>query len=137
MTPVLRAGAVSQARYEALGILVRVEEDKAFADLALEFTGLVEEQHLRGGGAVRGAARAVGAREDGDFTLRVDGDARRFAEVHPLGELQEIDIAVEGDLRHRRLLRAERRAERDDGRADDSERVAFRRKLHGHPLPCG
>ena len=36
MTPVLRAGAVSQARYEALGILVRVEEDKAFADLALE-----------------------------------------------------------------------------------------------------
>jgi 16S rRNA (cytosine967-C5)-methyltransferase len=36
MTPVLRAGVVSQARYEALRILVRVEEDKAFADLALE-----------------------------------------------------------------------------------------------------
>jgi 16S rRNA (cytosine967-C5)-methyltransferase len=36
MKPVLRAGIVSQARYEALRILVRVEEDKAFADLALE-----------------------------------------------------------------------------------------------------
>ncbi len=37
MTPVvLRAGAISQARYEALRILVRVEQDRAFADLALE-----------------------------------------------------------------------------------------------------
>jgi len=36
MSPVLRAGAVSQARYEALRILVRVEQDKAFADIALE-----------------------------------------------------------------------------------------------------
>ena len=32
----LRAGPVSQARYEALRILVRVEEDRAFADIALE-----------------------------------------------------------------------------------------------------
>ena len=36
MTPILRAGPVSQARFEALGILVRVEEDRAFADIALE-----------------------------------------------------------------------------------------------------
>jgi 16S rRNA (cytosine967-C5)-methyltransferase len=36
MSPVLKAGAVSQARYEALRVLVRVEEDKAFADLVLE-----------------------------------------------------------------------------------------------------
>ena len=36
MSPVLRAGPVSQARYEALRILVRVEQDKAFADIALE-----------------------------------------------------------------------------------------------------
>jgi 16S rRNA (cytosine967-C5)-methyltransferase len=34
--PALRAGAVSQARYEALRILVRVEQDRAFADIALE-----------------------------------------------------------------------------------------------------
>src|SRR4029077_14277894 len=36
MSPVLRAGAVSQARYEALHLLVRVERDRAFADIALE-----------------------------------------------------------------------------------------------------
>ena len=36
MTPVLRAGPISQARFEALRILVRVEEDRAFADIALE-----------------------------------------------------------------------------------------------------
>ena len=33
MSPVLKAGPVSQARYEALRILVRVEQDKAFADI--------------------------------------------------------------------------------------------------------
>jgi 16S rRNA (cytosine967-C5)-methyltransferase len=33
---VLRAGPVSQARYEALHILMRVERDRAFADIALE-----------------------------------------------------------------------------------------------------
>ena len=36
MTSPLRAGPVSQARYEALGVLVRVERDRAFADRALE-----------------------------------------------------------------------------------------------------
>ena len=36
MSPVLKAGPVSQARYEAVRILVRVEQDKAFADIALE-----------------------------------------------------------------------------------------------------
>jgi 16S rRNA (cytosine967-C5)-methyltransferase len=36
MSPVLRAGAISQARYDALRILVRVEQDKAFADLTME-----------------------------------------------------------------------------------------------------
>jgi 16S rRNA (cytosine967-C5)-methyltransferase len=36
MSPVLKAGPVSQARYEALRVLVRVEQDRAFADLALE-----------------------------------------------------------------------------------------------------
>ena len=36
MSPVLRAGPVSQARYEALRILVRVEQDRAFADIVLE-----------------------------------------------------------------------------------------------------
>ena len=36
MSPVLKAGPVSQARYEALHILVRVERDRAFADIALE-----------------------------------------------------------------------------------------------------
>ncbi|HXJ78393.1 MAG TPA: 16S rRNA (cytosine(967)-C(5))-methyltransferase RsmB [Candidatus Methylomirabilis sp.] len=36
MNPVLKAGPVSGARYEALRILVRVEQDRAFADLALE-----------------------------------------------------------------------------------------------------
>ncbi len=36
MSPVLRAGPVSRARYEALRILVRVEQDRAFADIALE-----------------------------------------------------------------------------------------------------
>jgi 16S rRNA (cytosine967-C5)-methyltransferase len=36
VSPGLRAGPVSQARYEALRILVRVEEDRAFADIVLE-----------------------------------------------------------------------------------------------------
>jgi 16S rRNA (cytosine967-C5)-methyltransferase len=36
MSPVLKAGPVSPARYEALRILVRVEQDRAFADIALE-----------------------------------------------------------------------------------------------------
>jgi 16S rRNA (cytosine967-C5)-methyltransferase len=36
VSPVLKAGPVSQARYEALHILVRVERDRAFADIALE-----------------------------------------------------------------------------------------------------
>ncbi|MGH7418196.1 MAG: transcription antitermination factor NusB, partial [Candidatus Rokuibacteriota bacterium] len=36
MSPVLKAGPVSQARYEALHILMRVERDRAFADIALE-----------------------------------------------------------------------------------------------------
>ena len=36
MSPVLKAGPVSRARYEALRILVRVEQDRAFADIALE-----------------------------------------------------------------------------------------------------
>jgi 16S rRNA (cytosine967-C5)-methyltransferase len=36
VTPVLRAGPVSQSRFEALQILIRVEEDRAFADIALE-----------------------------------------------------------------------------------------------------
>jgi 16S rRNA (cytosine967-C5)-methyltransferase len=36
MSPILKAGPVSQARYEALRILVRVEQDKAFADIVLE-----------------------------------------------------------------------------------------------------
>lgn len=36
MSPVLKAGPVSQARFEALGILVRVEQDRAFADIALQ-----------------------------------------------------------------------------------------------------
>jgi 16S rRNA (cytosine967-C5)-methyltransferase len=36
VSPVLRAGPVAQARYEALRILVRVEEDRAFADIVLE-----------------------------------------------------------------------------------------------------
>ena len=36
MSPALKAGPVSQARYEAVHVLVRVERDRAFADLALE-----------------------------------------------------------------------------------------------------
>jgi 16S rRNA (cytosine967-C5)-methyltransferase len=36
MSPVLKAGPVSQARYQALHILMRVERDRAFADIALE-----------------------------------------------------------------------------------------------------
>jgi 16S rRNA (cytosine967-C5)-methyltransferase len=36
MSPVLKAGPVSQSRYLALSILVRVEQDRAFADIALE-----------------------------------------------------------------------------------------------------
>jgi len=36
VSPVLRAGPVSQSRYEALRILVRVEQDRAFADIVLE-----------------------------------------------------------------------------------------------------
>jgi len=36
MSPVLKAGPVSPARYEALRTLVRVEQDRAFADIALE-----------------------------------------------------------------------------------------------------
>ena len=36
MSPVLKAGPVSNARYQALTILVRVEQDRAFADIALE-----------------------------------------------------------------------------------------------------
>ncbi len=36
MSPVLKAGPVSNARYHALAILVRVEQDRAFADIALE-----------------------------------------------------------------------------------------------------
>lgn len=36
MAPVLQAGPVSAARFEALRILTRVEEDRAFADIALQ-----------------------------------------------------------------------------------------------------
>jgi 16S rRNA (cytosine967-C5)-methyltransferase len=36
MSPALKAGPVSGARYEALRILARVEQDRAFADIALE-----------------------------------------------------------------------------------------------------
>jgi 16S rRNA (cytosine967-C5)-methyltransferase len=36
VSPALKAGPVSQARYEAVHVLVRVERDRAFADLALE-----------------------------------------------------------------------------------------------------
>src|SRR5262245_11928447 len=36
VTSALRAGPVSQSRYEALQILVRVEQDRAFADIGLE-----------------------------------------------------------------------------------------------------
>jgi len=36
VSPVLKAGPVSQSRYLALGTLVRVEQDRAFADIALE-----------------------------------------------------------------------------------------------------
>jgi 16S rRNA (cytosine967-C5)-methyltransferase len=36
MSPVLKAGPISHARYQALHILVRVEQDRAFADIALE-----------------------------------------------------------------------------------------------------
>jgi len=36
VSPVLKAGPVSQARYEALHVLMRVERDRAFADIALE-----------------------------------------------------------------------------------------------------
>jgi 16S rRNA (cytosine967-C5)-methyltransferase len=36
MSPVLKAGPVSRARDEALRILIRVEQDRAFADIALE-----------------------------------------------------------------------------------------------------
>ena len=36
MSPVLKAGPVSPARYEALQILIRVEQDRAFADITLE-----------------------------------------------------------------------------------------------------
>ena len=44
MSPILKAGPVSQARYEALHILVRVERDRAFADLALE--AALDRAHL-------------------------------------------------------------------------------------------
>ena len=44
MSPVLKAGPVSRARYEALRILVRVEQDRAFADIALEHA--LEEAEL-------------------------------------------------------------------------------------------
>ena len=36
MSPVLKAGPISHARYQALHILMRVEQDRAFADIALE-----------------------------------------------------------------------------------------------------
>ncbi len=36
MSPVLKAGPVSNARYHALHTLMRVEQDRAFADIALE-----------------------------------------------------------------------------------------------------
>jgi 16S rRNA (cytosine967-C5)-methyltransferase len=36
MSPAIQAGVISAARYEALRVLVRVERDRAFADLALE-----------------------------------------------------------------------------------------------------
>jgi 16S rRNA (cytosine967-C5)-methyltransferase len=36
VSPVLRVGPIAQARFEALRILVRVEGDRAFADIALE-----------------------------------------------------------------------------------------------------
>ncbi|HEV8440093.1 MAG TPA: 16S rRNA (cytosine(967)-C(5))-methyltransferase RsmB [Methylomirabilota bacterium] len=44
MSPVLKPGPVSQARYEALRVLVRVEQDKAFADLTLDHA--LEEARL-------------------------------------------------------------------------------------------
>jgi 16S rRNA (cytosine967-C5)-methyltransferase len=44
MSPVLRAGPVSPSRYAALHILVRVEQDRAFADITLEHA--LEESRL-------------------------------------------------------------------------------------------
>ncbi len=117
-------------------VVVLVEADRvrvrpgveALADFANEFAGLVEEQHLRRRRAVRGAAGAVRSREDRDLALRVDGDARRLAEIHAGRQLEEIDVGVERDFR-RRLLREERRAEARKRGADDGEQIF----LHGLP----
>ena len=93
---------------EADGVRVRPGVE-ALADLAEELAGLVEQQDLRRGGAVGRPAGAVRARKDGDVALRVDGDARRFAEVHVGRQLEEVRDRVERNFRHRPAAPAARR----------------------------
>src|SRR6185295_7704972 len=107
-------------------VVVLVEADRVrvgpgvepLADLAQELACLVEEQDLRGGGAVGGAARAVRSREHRDLALGVHGDAGGFAEIHVGGELEEVRHRVERDFGNRRL-RDGRGAEQGNEGDDD------------------
>src|SRR5262249_24651066 len=54
------------------------------------------------------------ASEDGNLTLRVDGDARRLAEIHVGRKLQEIHVAIERNFRNV-LLRPDWCATRERG----------------------
>ena len=62
------------------------------------------------------ARRAVAAREDGNLPLRIDGDARGFAEIHVGRQLEEIDVAVERNFGHG--CRARTGVRRRNGRAN-------------------
>ena len=102
---------------EADGVRVRPGV-QPFADLAEELAGLVEEQHLRRGGAVGRTAGAVRSREDGDLAFRVDRDAGHLAEVHVGRQLEEVGYGIERDFRNRLLRVGGGTGERNEGEED-------------------
>ena len=68
------------------------------ADLADEAAVTVELQELRGGGAV-GRPQRVAAREHENVPLRVQRHAGALAEIHAVGQLEEVRDRLVGDRR--------------------------------------
>ena len=71
---------------------------QVLADLADELAVRPEFKELCGSRAVGRTGGAVRAREDEQVSLRVHRNAGDFAEVHPVGELEEVRDRVELEL---------------------------------------